>query len=107
MSHGLLRFVTAGSVDDGKSTLIGRLLYDTSQIADDQMEHVEKTSRDRGDGYLNLALLTDEPSREKARLDAERERAEAAAGYLSYAGRYEVEGTRVRHLIEVSLFPNW
>jgi sulfate adenylyltransferase large subunit len=55
----LLRFVTAGSVDDGKSTLIGRLLHDSRQVLDDQLEHVEETSRRRGDGYLNLALLTD------------------------------------------------
>jgi bifunctional enzyme CysN/CysC len=46
-------------VDDGKSTLIGRLLYDTKSIFEDQLEHVEETSRRRGDGYVNLALLTD------------------------------------------------
>jgi sulfate adenylyltransferase large subunit len=55
----LLRLVTCGSVDDGKSTLIGRLLYDTKQIFVDQLEHVEETSERRGDGYVNLALLTD------------------------------------------------
>ena len=55
----LLRLVTCGSVDDGKSTLIGRLLYDTKQIFVDQMEHIEETSQRRGDGYVNLALLTD------------------------------------------------
>jgi bifunctional enzyme CysN/CysC len=55
----LLRFATAGSVDDGKSTLIGRLLYDTKTIFEDQLEHVERTSRARGDEYTNLALLTD------------------------------------------------
>jgi sulfate adenylyltransferase large subunit len=55
----LLRLVTCGSVDDGKSTLIGRLLYDTKQIFVDQMEHIEETSRRRGDAYVNLALLTD------------------------------------------------
>jgi len=55
----LLRIVTCGSVDDGKSTLIGRLLYDTKQIFVDQLEHVEETSERRGDGYVNLALLTD------------------------------------------------
>ena len=55
----LLRLVTAGSVDDGKSTLIGRLLYDTQQILVDQLEHIEETSQRRGDGYVNLALLTD------------------------------------------------
>ena len=55
----LLRFATAGSVDDGKSTLIGRLLYDTKQIFQDQLEAVERTSRLMGDEYTNLALLTD------------------------------------------------
>jgi sulfate adenylyltransferase large subunit len=55
----LLRLVTCGSVDDGKSTLIGRLLYDTKQIFVDQMEHIEETSKRRGDAYVNLALLTD------------------------------------------------
>jgi bifunctional enzyme CysN/CysC len=55
----LVRFATAGSVDDGKSTLIGRLLLDTKQIFEDQLEHVEQSSRARGDSYVNLALLTD------------------------------------------------
>jgi bifunctional enzyme CysN/CysC len=55
----LLRLATAGSVDDGKSTLIGRLLYDSKAIFSDQLEAVERTSRERGDGYTNLALLTD------------------------------------------------
>lgn len=55
----LLRFSTAGSVDDGKSTLIGRLLYDTKSIFEDQLESIERTSRERGDDYLDLALLTD------------------------------------------------
>ena len=55
----LLRFATAGSVDDGKSTLIGRLLFDSKQIFDDQWESVERVSRERGEGYTNLALLTD------------------------------------------------
>ena len=55
----LLRIATAGSVDDGKSTLIGRLLHDSKAIFEDQLEHVQLTSERRGDGYLNLALLTD------------------------------------------------
>lgn len=54
-----LRFATAGSVDDGKSTLIGRLLYDTKSIFQDQMESIEKTSVQMGNDYTNLALLTD------------------------------------------------
>jgi sulfate adenylyltransferase large subunit len=55
----LLRLATGGSVDDGKSTLIGRLLHDSKAIFEDQLEHVQQTSERRGDGYLNLALLTD------------------------------------------------
>ncbi len=55
----LLRFATAGSVDDGKSTLIGRLLYDSKAIFEDQLESVERTSLERGDVHTNLALLTD------------------------------------------------
>jgi sulfate adenylyltransferase large subunit len=55
----ILRFATAGSVDDGKSTLIGRLLYDSKAIFEDQLSAIERTSRDRGEDYTNLALLTD------------------------------------------------
>ncbi|MEA2208228.1 MAG: bifunctional enzyme CysN/CysC, partial [Solirubrobacteraceae bacterium] len=55
----LLRFATAGSVDDGKSTLIGRLLYDSKQVLTDQLEHVEQTSRRMGHDFLDLSLLTD------------------------------------------------
>jgi bifunctional enzyme CysN/CysC len=56
----LLRFTTAGSVDDGKSTLIGRLLYDSKQVFEDQLEHVAQASERRGgEGALDLALLTD------------------------------------------------
>ncbi|MFI6130414.1 sulfate adenylyltransferase subunit CysN [Micromonospora sp. NPDC051141] len=55
----LLRFATAGSVDDGKSTLIGRLLYDTKSLFSDQLAAVEAVSAARGDEYTNLALLTD------------------------------------------------
>ena len=55
----LLRFTTAGSVDDGKSTLIGRLMQDTKSIFEDQMEAIETSSRNRGDAQVNLALLTD------------------------------------------------
>ena len=55
----ILRFATAGSVDDGKSTLIGRLLYDSKSIFTDQLEAVERTSEQRGDEYTDLALLTD------------------------------------------------
>jgi sulfate adenylyltransferase large subunit len=60
MTLDLLRFTTAGSVDDGKSTLIGRLLYDTKQVFEDQLEHVAQASERRGgEGVLDLALLTD------------------------------------------------
>ena len=55
----LLRFTTAGSVDDGKSTLIGRLLYDSKSIFEDQLEAVEQSSKNRGHDHLDLALLTD------------------------------------------------
>lgn len=55
----LLRIATAGSVDDGKSTLIGRLLYDTKTLFQDQLDSVERVSRERGDQHTNLALLTD------------------------------------------------
>jgi sulfate adenylyltransferase subunit 1 len=55
----LLRFTTAGSVDDGKSTLIGRLLYDSKSIFEDQMEAVEMASKKKGEEHINLALLTD------------------------------------------------
>lgn len=59
LNMDLLRFTTAGSVDDGKSTLIGRLLYDSKAIFEDQLEAVERSSRQRGDENINLALLTD------------------------------------------------
>jgi bifunctional enzyme CysN/CysC len=60
MTLDLLRFTTAGAVDDGKSTLIGRLLYDSKQVFDDQLEHVALASERRGgEGALDLALLTD------------------------------------------------
>ncbi len=59
MPADLLRFATAGSVDDGKSTLIGRLLYDSKSLFSDQLESVERVSRDRGNDYTDLALLTD------------------------------------------------
>jgi bifunctional enzyme CysN/CysC len=58
-SMDLLRFATAGSVDDGKSTLIGRLLLDSKSIFEDQLEAVERTSKSRGYDYTDLALLTD------------------------------------------------
>ena len=55
----LLRFITAGSVDDGKSTLIGRLMYDTKSIFEDQLRAIEASSKKRGDAQVDLALLTD------------------------------------------------
>ena len=55
----LLRFTTAGSVDDGKSTLIGRLLFDSKSIFEDQYEAIRLSSEKRGEEYVNLALLTD------------------------------------------------
>src|ERR1022692_4854969 len=59
MTLDLLRFTTAGSVDDGKSTLIGRLLFDSKQVFEDQLEHVTEVSRRRGNSEVDLALLTD------------------------------------------------
>ena len=59
MSNDILRFATAGSVDDGKSTLIGRLLFDSKSIFQDQLDAVERTSAARGEEHTNLALLTD------------------------------------------------
>src|ERR1700747_1224316 len=55
----LLRFITAGSVDDGKSTLIGRLLFDSKNILIDQLEALEKQSKNKEEGEIDLALLTD------------------------------------------------
>ena len=55
----ILRFLTAGSVDDGKSTLIGRLLYDSKNILIDQLEAIERSTKNREDGSVDLALLTD------------------------------------------------
>ncbi len=59
LNMDLLRFTTAGSVDDGKSTLIGRLLYDSKSIFEDQLDAVEQASKSMGDHQVNLALLTD------------------------------------------------
>ena len=55
----LLRFTTAGSVDDGKSTLIGRILYDTNSLTDDKLEAIEEKSKQRGFDYLDFSLATD------------------------------------------------
>ena len=59
MAQGLLRFITAGSVDDGKSTLIGRLLYDSKTIFEDQLVSIEEASAQRGTDGADLSLLTD------------------------------------------------
>lgn len=59
LNMDLLRFTTAGSVDDGKSTLIGRLLFDSKAIFEDQMEQIEEISNRKGTGYVDLSLLTD------------------------------------------------
>ena len=55
----ILRFTTAGSVDDGKSTLIGRLLLDSKSLYKDQLQSIEKTSKKRGFDYIDLSLFTD------------------------------------------------
>ena len=59
IDNGLLRFLTCGSVDDGKSTLIGRLLFDTKTILADTLNAIEKTSAKRGMSAVDLSLLTD------------------------------------------------
>ena len=81
--HGLLRFLTCGSVDDGKSTLIGRLLFDTKTILADTLNAIEKTSARRGMGAVDLSLLTDG-------LQAEREQGIT----IDVAYRYFSTGTR-------------
>ncbi len=91
MTLDLLRFTTAGSVDDGKSTLIGRLLYDSKQVFEDQLEHVAAASERRGgEGALDLALLTDG-------LRAEREQGitiDVAYRYFATAGDADGAGAR-------------
>ena len=81
--HGLLRFLTCGSVDDGKSTLIGRLLYDTKAILADTLNAIERTSQKRGLTAMDLSLLTDG-------LQAEREQGIT----IDVAYRYFTTGTR-------------
>lgn len=81
--HGLLRFLTCGSVDDGKSTLIGRLLYDTKAILVDTLSAIERTSKKRGMEAIDLSLLTDG-------LQAEREQGIT----IDVAYRYFTTGTR-------------
>ena len=66
----LLRFITCGSVDDGKSTLIGRLLYDSKSIMEDQLEALERSADITGGGQINLANLTDGLRAERERLAA-------------------------------------
>ena len=63
----LLRLATAGSVDDGKSTLVGRLLYDSKSVLTDQLDAVRRVSEDKGLGHVDLALLTDEIGRASCR----------------------------------------
>ena len=81
--HGVLRFLTCGSVDDGKSTLIGRLLYDSKAILADALQAIERTSRKRGKAEVDLSLLTDG-------LQAEREQGIT----IDVAYRYFATGTR-------------
>ena len=90
----LLRFATAGSVDDGKSTLIGRLLYDAKSLHADTIEAVESASRSRGDGTLDLALLTDglRAEREQDELDVARGALICRAGEEP-AGAREIDAT--------------
>lgn len=90
---GLLRFMTAGSVDDGKSTLIGRLLYDTRSVLADQLSAIERTSRRRGLSEIDLSLLTDG-------LEAEREQGitiDVAYRYFATAKRKFIIGDAPGH----------
>ena len=83
MDNGLLRFLTCGSVDDGKSTLIGRLLFDSKTILVDTLHAIERTSKKRGLEAIDLSLLTDG-------LQAEREQGIT----IDVAYRYFTTGTR-------------
>jgi sulfate adenylyltransferase subunit 1 len=90
---GLLRFITAGSVDDGKSTLIGRLLYDSKSVLADQLSAIERTSRRRGLSEIDLSLLTDG-------LEAEREQGitiDVAYRYFATARRKFIIGDAPGH----------
>ena len=90
----MVRLATAGSVDDGKSTLIGRLLYESKSLHDDQLEAVERASRAKGDEYVNLALLTDG-------LRAEREQGitiDVAYRYFSTSRRKFIIGDTPGHV---------
>ncbi|MFO1418830.1 MAG: GTP-binding protein [Methylotetracoccus sp.] len=90
---GLLRFITAGSVDDGKSTLIGRLLYDSKSILADQLSAIERTSERRGLSQIDLSLLTDG-------LEAEREQGitiDVAYRYFATARRKFIIGDAPGH----------
>jgi sulfate adenylyltransferase subunit 1 len=92
-ASGLLRFITAGSVDDGKSTLIGRLLYDTGNVASDQIEAIRSSSARRGFAGLDLSLLTDG-------LQAEREQGitiDVAYRYFTTAQRTFIIGDAPGH----------
>ena len=97
----LLRFSTAGSVDDGKSTLIGRLLYDSKLIFEDQLEALEAASKSRGNEEVNLALLTDglRAEREQGitidvayRYFATPKRKFIVARHTTYPGGYQQDG---------------
>ena len=93
-TSGLLRFITAGSVDDGKSTLIGRLLYDSKSLLSDQVSALEASSRKRGLGEIDLSLLTDS-------LLAEREQGitiDVAYRYFSTATRKFIIGDSPGHV---------
>ena len=93
IDNGLLRFITCGSVDDGKSTLIGRLLWDTRAILADTLHAIEKTSLKRGNAEIDLSLLTDG-------LQAEREQGitiDVAYRYFSTGRRKYIIGDSPGH----------
>ena len=103
LSMELLRFTTAGSVDDGKSTLIGRLLYDSKSIFEDQYEAIEASSKKKGDENVNLALLTDG-------LRAEREQGitiDVAYRYFATPKRKFIIADTPGHIQYTKKYGNW
>src|SRR2546429_5924556 len=82
----LLRFTTAGSVDDGKSTLIGRLLHDSKAVYEDQLASVKKSKINRSGGPIDFSLLTDGLRAEREQgIDRKSTRLNSSHGYISYA----------------------
>ena len=96
----LLRLTTAGSVDDGKSTLIGRLLYDSKSIFEDQLEAMAESSRKRGDENVNLALVTDG-------VRAEREQESPSMWPTATSRRHGENSSSPTHLATSNIRATW